>query len=116
MPASLVVALYGRSLILASVGERLEANHHLRVVTVDDPVPRSALASLAPDVLLVDLDAIDVAAAVGLLADQPDALLVGLEGSGARLLVLSGRQARVLTTEDLVLLIDRRAELMTQRA
>jgi hypothetical protein len=43
-------------------------------------------------------------------------LLVGLEASGARLLVLSGRQARVLTTEDLVLLIERRAELMPQRA
>ena len=116
MHASQVVALYGRSLILASVGKRLEANDRLRVVTVDGSAPGSALASLAPDVVLVDLDAIDVASAVAMLGDRPDMLLVGLEASGARLLVLSGREARVMTTEDLVLLIERRAELMPQRA
>lgn len=116
MHASLVVALHGRSLILASVGKRLEANHRLRVVTLEGSAPESALASLAPDVVLVDLDAIDVGSAVALLDDQPDMLLVGLEASGARLLVLAGRQARVLSTEDLVLLIERRAEPMPQRA
>ena len=116
MHASLVVALHGRSLILASVGKRLEANHSLRVVTLEESAPQSALASLAPDVVLVDLDAIGVGSAVALLGDQPDMLLVGLEASGARLLVLAGRQARVLSTEDLVLLIERRAELVPQRA
>ena len=115
MHASPVVALYGCSLILASVGKRLETNHRLRVVTLDGSAPESALGSLAPDVLLVDLDAIDVVSAVALLGDRPDMLLVGLEASGARLLVLSGRQARALTTDDLVLLIERRAELMPQR-
>ncbi len=116
MHASLVVALLGRSLILASVGKRLEANHRLHVVTLDGSAPESALASHAPDVVLVDLDAIDIVRAVALVDDRPDTLLVGLEASGARLLVLSGRQARVLTTGDLVLLIERRARLMPQRA
>lgn len=116
MHASQVVALYGRSLILASVGKRLEANDRLRVVTVDGSAPESALASLAPDVVLVDLATIDVSSAVALLGGRPHTLLVGLEASGARLLVLSGREARVLTSEDLVLLIERRAELMPQRA
>lgn len=116
MHASLVVALHGRSLMLASVGKRLEANHRLHVVTLEGSAPESALASLAPDVVLVDLDAIDVGSAVALLDDQPDMLLVGLEASGVRLLVLAGRQARLLSTEDLVLLIERRAEPMPQRA
>lgn len=115
MHASLVVALLGRSLILASVGKRLEANHRLHVVTLDDHVSESALASLAPDVMLVDLDAVEIEDAVALVDDRPDAILVGLEASGARLLVLSGRQARVLTSEDLVRLIERRARLMPQR-
>lgn len=111
MHAPLVVALYGRSLILASVGKRLEANHRLRVVTLDDSAPEPALVSLAPDVLIIDLGTMDVASALALLGGRPDMLLVGLEASGARLLVLSAAQARGLTTEDLMGLIDRRAEL-----
>lgn len=116
MSASLVVALLGRSLILASVGKRLEANHHLHVVTLDGPAPEPVLAALDPDVVLVDLDAMDTVDAVALADDRPDTLLVGLEASGARLLVLTGRQARMLTTEDLVLLIERRAGLMPLQA
>ncbi len=116
MQDALVVALYGRSLILASVGKRLEQDHRLRVVTLDPAAPEPALRGLGPDVLLVDLGTIDVASAVALLGDRPDMLLVGLEASGARLLVLSGRQASALTTRDLVGLIERRAELAASRA
>ena len=58
------------------------------MVALDACAPKSALASLAPDVVLVDLDAIDIVDAVALLGDRPDMLLVGLEASGARLLVL----------------------------
>lgn len=114
MQASLVVALLGRSLILASVGKRLEANHRLHVVMVDGAAPEAALASLAPDVVLVDLDVIDIVSAVALADLHPDTLLVGLAASGARLLVLSGREARVLTTKDLELLIERRSQPIPQ--
>lgn len=112
MDASLVVAVHGSSLILASVAKRLEANHDLRVVTLDGSAPSSELASIHPDVLLVDLDAIGVAPAIALAGDRRDMLLVGLEASGARLVVLAGRRASVLSTEDLVQLIGRHAELV----
>lgn len=110
------VALYGRSLILASVGERLAKGHHFHVVTLDDGAPEGALASLAPDVLFVDLDTIDPASAVGLIGDRANMVLIGLEASGARLLVLSGREARAMATEELVRMIERRDEAAPQRA
>lgn len=104
----LVVALYGRSLMLAGVGQRLARQAHLRVVTVDGPTPDHALGSLAPDVLVVDLGTVPVDSAVALLRDRPDLLLVGLEASGARLLVLSGEQAGSFGTDDLVALVEHR--------
>lgn len=109
MRAPLVVALYGRSLILETVGRRLERNHRLRVVALAEAAERSALAALAPDVLLVDLGGTTIPAALALLDEQPDMLLVGIEGSGARLIVLSGPRARAMTTRDLVRLIERHA-------
>lgn len=105
----ITVAFYGRSLILASLASRLGANPRLRVVTVEGPSIESALASLDPDVLMVDLDTVEVDRALALLAGRPDVLLVGLEASGARLLVLSGAQARTLGSDDLVGLIERQA-------
>jgi hypothetical protein len=116
MRTPLMVALYGRSLILAGVGERLAKDHHCRVVTLEDGAPESALASLAPDVLFVDLDTIDPASAVGLLGGQANMVLIGLEASGARLLVLSGREARAMATEDLVRMIERPEAPVPQRA
>lgn len=115
MHVPLVVALYGRSLILASVGTRLEGSPRFRVVTVEGPVMAAALAALAPDVLIVDLGTIEIASALALLTDRPEMLLVGLEASGARLLVLSGNQARTLTTDDLVGLIEQRVESAPRR-
>jgi hypothetical protein len=108
MPAPLVVAMYGRSLILASVGRRLESDHHLRLVTLDD-ASETGLDGLSPDVLLVDLGVTTVPAALALLDERPNTLLVGIDGSGARLLVLSGSRARAMTTKGLVRLMERHA-------
>ncbi len=104
----LVVALYGRSLMLAGLGRRLARQPRLRIVEIDGPTAADALGPLVPDVLVLDLEAVPIESALALLRDRPDLLLVGLEASGARLLVLSGEQARAIGTEDLVALIDRR--------
>ncbi len=110
MPPMFVVALYGRSLILASVGAHLERRTGIHVVTVEEDGLETALKTLAPDVLMVDLHSIDVASALPVLDAHPELLLVGLEPSGARLVVLSGRHARTMTTEELMGLIARLAE------
>lgn len=108
MPAPLIVAMYGRSLILSSVGRRLESDHHLRLVTLDEASATNP-GGPAPDVLLVDLGVTTVPAALALLDERPNTLLVGIDGSGARLLVLSGPRARAMTTRGLVRLIERHA-------
>jgi len=104
----LVVALYGRSLMLAGVGQRLARQANLRVVAVDGPTAGQALGPLALDVLVVDLGTVPIESALALLRDRPELLLVGLEASGARLLVLSGEQAGSFGTDDLVALVERR--------
>lgn len=109
-----VVALYGRSLILEGVGRRIEQKSGLRVVMLERPTP-AALALLDPDVLMVDLGAIDIPSALALTEDRPQMLLVGLEASGARLLILSAPQARAMTTDDLVGFIERPAGLVADR-
>jgi hypothetical protein len=105
--SQLVVALYGRSLMLAGLGRRLARQPHLRVVAVDGPSVCDALGPLVPDVLMVDLGAASIESALAALRDRPDLLLVGLEAGGARLLVLSGEQASTVGTDDLVALIER---------
>ena len=107
MRAPLVVGLYGRSLIIASVGHRFYASGRFLLLTID---AADTLAAVFPDVLMVDLAELDSAAALALLTDRPELLIVGLDGSGARLLVLGGNQARTLSTDDLVGLIERRVE------
>ena len=103
----LVVALYGRSLLLGGVARRLGRTANLRVVAIDGLSLANALGSLSPDVLIVDLAAVPIESAVASLRDRPDLLLVGLEADGARLLVLSGEQAGSLGSDDLVALIKR---------
>ena len=103
----LVVALYGDSLMLASVARRLVRQDDVRVVAIDGPTLGGALGPLEPGALIVDLGTVSIESALALLRDRPELLLVGLEASGARLLVLSGEQAGSIGTEDLVALIER---------
>lgn len=107
--SQLVVALYGRSLMLAGLGRRLARQPHLHVVEIDGPTAADDLGALVPDVLVVDLEAVPIESALALLSDRPDLLLIGLEASGARLLVLSGEQAGSFGTDDLMALVERRA-------
>ncbi len=103
------VVLYGSSLILAGVGESLRKYPQLDVVTVDASCTPSEpdLHSLQPSAVIVDLGVMARETAFELLRDHPNLLLIGLDPGGNRLLVLSGQQARTLTTEDLVRLIER---------
>jgi CBS domain-containing protein len=112
MLAPSVVALYGRSLILESVGRMLEGREGVEVVTVEEgPSLEAALDALAPAILIVDLHQVAVASALPVVDARPELLLVGLDPSGARLLVLSGRDARSVTTDELLRLIERRLPL-----
>lgn len=115
MPAPFVVALYGQSLIVSSVGRMLEGRDGVRVVTIEKgPCLEEAIDAVAATVLIVDLHEVDVASALPVLDARPELLLVGLDPSGARLLVLSGRDARSMTTNELVRLIERRLTIASE--
>ncbi len=103
----LLVALYGSSLMLEGVARRLARQGSLRAVAIDGPTLAEALGPLTADVLIVDLEIVPIESALALLRDRPELLLVGLEASGARLLVLSGEQAGSVGTDDLVALLER---------
>jgi hypothetical protein len=104
------VVLYGNTLVLAAVGRTLSTHRGLRIISLD-PSQATALGdldSLRPCTLILDLTEVTPERAVGLVQGRPDLMLIGLEPSGEGLLVLSGEQARALTTDDLVRLIETR--------
>ncbi|NLX37246.1 MAG: hypothetical protein GXY68_11220 [Chloroflexi bacterium] len=101
------VVLYGESVVLAGVGKSLERYPHLEVLSLaaDYDAPQT-LHALCPDAVILDLGIVSTDLAFSLLKDRPDLLLIGLDPGGDRLMVLSGREARNLTTDDLARLIE----------
>jgi hypothetical protein len=97
------VVLYGRSVILGTLGASLDAYPDLEVVSISPPFPSAQeLSSLAPDVILFDMETPRPEAAFALLGTCPGLLLIGVDPSTNQVLVWSGRQFRELSTQDLV--------------
>jgi hypothetical protein len=102
------VLLYGRSVILGTVGASLEGHPHLEVIALSSPLPAvPELAALAPDVVIFDIDAARPEPALSLLEARPSLLLIGIDPESEQLLVLSGLPRDALTIDDLVRVIDR---------
>jgi hypothetical protein len=102
------VVLYGNSLVLASVGASLKAYPGLEVISLDTPpaaMPQE-LGALCPTVVIFDLGSVPPEFPFSLLREQPDLVLIGLDAAGDKLLLLSGQQARALTTDQLVQVIE----------
>jgi CheY-like chemotaxis protein len=100
----LTVALYGNSLVLASIGARLERRTGLQPVTIDAALPGALerLNSLQPDVVLVDLGTTQPDPVLTLWKARPELVLIGVDLAADRMLVLSGQAAHALTAEDLI--------------
>ena len=102
------VVLYGDSVVLAGVGQSLERYPRLEIVSLDalgEDAPRE-LDALCPAAVILDLSIVSTPFALSLLDGRPDLLLIGIDAGGNGLLVLSGQQARQLTSADLAHLID----------
>lgn len=99
-----MVALYGNSLVLASIGARIERCTGLQAVTVDAAHPGAIeqLRALRPDVVILDLGTIQPDPIMSLWKARPELLLIGVDLSADRMVILSGQPARALTAEDLV--------------
>ncbi len=97
------VALYGDTLALATIAASLGRRPGLRVA------PAEELGGLQPDVAVFDLAAGRPDIALALWRAQPNLLLIGVDLSTGRALVLSGHPSRVYTVEDLVNVIESHA-------
>ncbi len=102
------IILYGRSLALSSVGACLDGREGLRVVHVGTGLLGTARGTdeLRPDVVIFDVTAMQPGFAVELLRSKPGLLLIGVDLANRRALVLSSQTSRVLTTDDLVHVIE----------
>jgi hypothetical protein len=102
------VILYGKSVILGSVGAGLRDVAGLEIVALDTPLPtKQRLAELSPDVIIFDLAAAHPEAALLLLRERPGLLLVGVDPASDELLILSSQQERAVAMADLLRVIQR---------
>ena len=100
------VLLYGRSLILGTVGTSLQQSPHLEIVSLAPPLPTvQELGALTPDVIIFDVEAARPEFAISLLEVRPSLLLIGLDPGSNQALLWSGRQVSELSTQDLVQVI-----------
>ncbi len=100
----LTVALYGNSLVLASIGARINRRTGWRPVTIDAALPGALerLSALQPDVVLLDLGTTQPDPVLALWKARSELLLIGVDLGADQMLILSGQPARALTAEALV--------------
>jgi hypothetical protein len=100
------VILYGRSVILGTLGASLERYAALEVVPLAPPLPEAEeLAALFPDVILFDEEAGWPEAPFALLKTAPNLLLISVNAESDKIDIWSSGQGSALTTEDLVRVI-----------
>ena len=105
------VVLYGRSVILGTVGASLSRYPDLEIVELAPPLPGvDELRALAPDVILFDAEIERPEPIFALLQSCPDLLLVGINPENTQMLVWSSEQSSVLSAEDIVRVITHTAE------
>ena len=98
------VVLYGNSLVLASIGARIERRTGLRPVIIDAALPGAIekLSALQPDFVVLDLGIPNPGPFLALWKARPEVQLIGVDLGADRMLLLSGQPARALTAEGLV--------------
>jgi DNA-binding NarL/FixJ family response regulator len=98
------VAVCGSTLHMAGLAACLEANPDVEVLRV--PAEAAALLQSldepAPAVVAFDLGEMPGDLVLALLRDRPEVILVGVDPSSDRLLLLSGRQAQPVSAAELL--------------
>jgi hypothetical protein len=102
------IVLWGNSVVISSIGATL-TRAGLRVVQLDPGQPDSAerLRAGCPRIVIFDRAFAPAEFAFRLLTENSDVLLIGIDLDRDSMLVLSGQQPRLLTTEDLLGLINK---------
>jgi hypothetical protein len=99
------IVLFGNSIILGTVGASLHRSLQYDVITMPPSKPED-LNSLAPDIVLFDLEGSRPETAFRMLESCPSLTLVGISPDNNIVKVWSSRQLRELSTQDLMGVID----------
>lgn len=94
----------GSSLYMASLAANLQANPDVDVfrVPADTAALSRGLDELAPGLVAFDLGEMPGDLVVSLLRDRPELILVGVDPSSDRMLVLSGRREQPISVAELL--------------
>lgn len=100
------ILLYGKSVILGTVGASLQHHPEFEILPAVSPsLEAREFRALSPDVIIYDIEASHPEAAITLLETCPDLLLIGIDPDSNRVMLWSGRQLRQASTQDLVQVI-----------
>jgi len=105
------IVVYGDSLIMSSIGAALDRVGQVVQLDADQPDTAQQLRTLAPEIVVFDLAHKRADFALELLLEYPALLLIGVDLGRDCMLVLSGRQPRLLTMDDLLQVIKSHANL-----
>ncbi len=107
MAARSWVVVYGSSMFLAGIGEQLRQSGKLNVRTIepDGAAAAARIRRLHPAVVLIDLAGAQPDATIALLRDQPGLIVMAVDPSSDKVLVLSGRQEQAMSATDLVQIV-----------
>jgi hypothetical protein len=101
------VLIFGRSLNLAGIGACLKQGEGLDVFDIDpsNPDARQHIEELNPEVIIFDLSDPPNDLDLALLRNKPGLLLLGVDASSDEVFVLKGLHNRVVTANELSMLI-----------
>ena len=96
------VFLYGKSVILGTVGASLQHYSDLEITSLSPPLPGTQeLSALAPDAIIFDLQAAHPIAALRLLDACPNLMLIGIDPSSEQVFLWTGEHMSALSAQDL---------------
>lgn len=96
------VFLYGKTVILGTVGASLQHYSDLEIVSLSPPFPDAPdLKMLAPDVIIFDLQAAQPDAALKLLDACPNLMLIGIDPGDEQVYLWTGKHMSALSAQDL---------------
>jgi len=98
------VVLYGSDLVVSTVGANLQKRVGFQILQIDPLLPDALqrLDTVRPDVVLFNLASTQPDFTVALLRKHPGLLLIGVDLKTDKMLVMSGEESRLMTTDDLV--------------
>ena len=90
--------------MVSTVGANLRGRAGLQISQIDPLLPDALqeLDAAHPDVVLFDMAGIQPDFTIAVLRKHPGLLLIGVDLRSHKMLVMSGEESRLLTTDDLV--------------